>query len=174
MEGSNFITRRPAHGRELIIECDQGKVLIWPTGYECWLATSNLRSHCLAFAIISPTRAALYHVDNRPAREDRGQMIYDFATELATFENWLKIFRTNNDHGIELYVARPNREIDLGHLGAAKVFVQTIKERSGLNVREILYAPMPQDKWATMEIYSDGKGSLPRVYVNAVAQVPAS
>jgi hypothetical protein len=129
--------------------------------------------NCFAFAILSPTGGSLYHVNNEPKLlkpgEESQQTGYSYAVELGQFQTWLGVFLAS-DHinEVQLYVALPTRATNPGQLEAAKEFVQTLEQKSGLTARKKSYAPMPKEGWATMEIYSNGKDGSPEVYVNAI------
>ena len=178
MEGEHSIIKRPTFAKAHDVQCRQRHALVWPIGTECWLVTDNLGANCFAFAIILPIMGSLYHVKNesKPPKpgENSNQPKYDYAVEFGQFQTWLgSILASDNINEIQLYVTLPTRATDPGQLEAAKEFVQTLEQKSGLTARGKSYAPMPKEGWATMEIYSaDGKGSLPLVYVNGELASP--
>lgn len=117
---------------------------MWQLGIECWLATNSLGVNCFAFAIISPIEGSLYHVNNDPKLlkpgEESQQTGYSYAVELGQFQTWLGVFLAS-DHinEVQLYVALPTRATNPGQLEAAKEFVQTLEQESGVDCkREIV------------------------------------
>jgi hypothetical protein len=100
---------------------------------------------------------------------DPRQTRYDFTIPLKVFQIWLDLIKASNHiSDIQLYVALPTSVTNPGQLQAARKFVQSLEQKSGLTAKEISYAPMPKEGWTTMEIYFDGKENLPQVFVNGL------
>jgi hypothetical protein len=160
------ITTRPANCSNEAVNCGQWEHVAWPEGCERWLWTSHLRSQCFVFAVVSGKQAILYHVNN-----DTPGKLVDLR---SLFKGWWWENPITNE-ARNLYSILPARAHNDDALAAAKWFIGEVKAITGLKAREIVYAPVPQPGWATLEIHLDGTHqNTPQVYLNAIPWAPAA